>query len=38
MSLRHGTFRCAFFWLHTVLLAVTFFRPPCASGGGTPMG
>jgi hypothetical protein len=33
VSLRHRTFRCAFFWLHTVLLAVTFFRPPALLAG-----
>ena len=42
MSLRHGAFRfaffSAFFWLRTVLLAVTFFGPPALLAGGTPMG
>ena len=37
MSLRHGAFRfaffAAFFWLRTVLLAVTFFGPPALFAG-----
>jgi Tfp pilus assembly protein PilF len=33
MSLRHGAFRCAFFRLRAVLLAVTFFGPPALLAG-----